>query len=167
MKRRHLTPARGFTLIEALVALMVLGLAVGAILTPITIAIEQQRRSAKMTVATVLAEQAVEECLSHRVFSNQSWPTLGPGAGKVWRDLYDQRTDYHNISEGAERLGMVHGPALVTEFPQLRRTMWLQPVYLPGEDTSNPPRLLMLTVRVFDGDEELVTLRRLVRDEDE
>src|SRR5690554_5443449 len=78
-------PCPGFTLVEALVALGVLGLAVGAILTPISIAIQQQRRAAKMTVATVLAEQAVEECLSHERFSFDEWPVLGPSAEESWR----------------------------------------------------------------------------------
>ena len=71
----------------------------------------------------------------------------------------------HNRSESAGQLGMVNGPAYVSEFPNLRRTMWMQVVYLPGQDETLPPEMLMLTVRVYDGQEELVTLRRLIRNE--
>ncbi len=164
--RPHHKSRQGFTLVESLVALAVLGVAVGAILTPITIAIDQQRRAAKMTVATMLAEQAIEECLSQPIFSHDEWPVLGPSAGESWRDSYDEQSDYHNVTEMADQFGMVNGPEFFSEFPNLKRTMWLQMLYLPGQDSAHPPDFMMLTVRVFDGDEELVTLRRFIRNEE-
>lgn len=159
---------RGFTLIEALTALTVLSVAVAAILTPVGAAIEQKNRSAKQALAVLLAEQLIEECVSQQLWSNDDWPALGPSAGEVWRDQYDEVVDYHGVTETSDQFGTLFGDQLGSaDFPvNMTRKMWMQYYYLPGQRTFYTPDIMLLTVRVYDGDEELVTLRRLVKDPD-
>jgi prepilin-type N-terminal cleavage/methylation domain-containing protein len=157
---------RGFTLIEALTALTVLGVAVAAILTPVTGAIEQKSRAMKQALAVLLAEQLIEECVSQQRWSYDEWPVLGPSAGEVWRDKYDEVVDYHDLTETSDQFGTVFGDMLGSaDFPpNLTRRVWMQYHYLPGQNTLYTPDIMLLTVRVHDGDEELVTLRRLIKD---
>ncbi len=163
---RRQTP--GFTLVESTVALVVLGIAIAAILTPITAAIEQKRRAMKQTVATLLAEQAIDEWVAQDRWSYDEWAVLGPSGDEPWRDNYDERSDYHDVEETGGDFGTVFGERLdASEFaPNLRRTLWLQTFHLPGERDFYPWDVMMLTVRVYDGDEELVTLRRILTNED-
>lgn len=158
---------KGFTLVESLAALAVLSIAVAAIITPIIAAVEQKQRTAKQIIAVMLAEQLIEECLAQETYSYSEWPDLGPSANEIWRDLYNENSDYHGVVEGPGEFGTVFGPRLASsEFPKLTRRMWLQYYYLPGQNTSYPPDILMLTVRVYDGDEELVMLKRFITNEE-
>lgn len=155
----------GFTLVECMVALAVLGIAIGAILTPINVAIEQKTRAAKQTVAVLLAEQFIEECVSQDLWSHEAeWPDLGPSGDEHWRTAYDEVSDYHNVTETPDQFGAVHGARLdADQFPpQMTRRVWAQYLHLPGERTFYTYDVVMLTVRVYDADEELVTLRRLI-----
>jgi len=146
-------------------ALAVLGIAVAALLTPTTVAIEQKTRAMKQTQAVILAEQLIEECASQTLWSYDEWPVLGPSGDEPWRTVYDEVSDYHNVTETPAEFGPIYGPVTASsDFPpNLSRSMWMQYYYLPGERDFYPPDFMLLTVRVYDGDEELVTLRRLVR----
>lgn len=161
--RRH-HPA--FTLAEALVAGVILALAAAAILTPFSAAAKQQDRAAKLTQAALLAEQGVEECLAQTAWtaSAANPPALGPAPGETARNQYLERTDYSGFTETPAQFGLRYGPAQpASAFPaNLTRTFNLQYVNLPGMDPAASPELMMLTVRVFDGQQELVTLRRLI-----
>jgi type II secretory pathway pseudopilin PulG len=161
--RRHL-PA--FTLAEALVACAVLALAVAAILTPFSAAAKQQDRAAKLTQAALLAEQGLEECLAQTVWTSSTAnpPALGPAPGETARNQYLERTDFSGFTESPAQFGLRYGPAQpAADFlPNLTRRFNLQYVYLPGMDSAAQPELMMLTVRVFDGEQELVTLRRFI-----
>jgi prepilin-type N-terminal cleavage/methylation domain-containing protein len=156
----------GFTLVESLTALVVLSVAVGAILTPVIAAVEQKQRTAKQVLAATLAEQLIEECLGQETFSIQDPIELGPSGGETWRNYYDEMADYHGVTEGPGAFGTVYGPPLAySQFPRLRRTMHIGTYYLPGQYTEYSPDLILLTVRVYDGDEELVTVQRLIANE--
>jgi len=159
------TPS-GFTLVESLTALVVLSVAVAAILTPVIAAVEQKQRAAKQVLAVMLAEQLIEECLGQESFSIQDPIELGPSGDEPWRNQYDESSDYHGVSEGPGALGTVYGPRLAySQFPNLRRTMHIDTYYLPGQYTAYSPDLILVTVRVYDKDEELVTLQRFVANE--
>jgi hypothetical protein len=163
LDRRHI-PA--FTLAEALVALAILALAVAALLTPLGAAAQQKNRAAKQTQAALLAEQGIEECLAQTVWtaSAANPPVLGPASGETSRFQYLQRTDYSGGTETPAQFGLRYGSAqpAAAYLPNLTRSFNLQYVYLPGMDTGAPPELMMLTVRVYDGPQELVTLRRFI-----
>jgi prepilin-type N-terminal cleavage/methylation domain-containing protein len=156
--------AGGFTLVEALVALTVLGVAVASALVPICAAVDQKDRAMKQTVATMLAEQIIQECKAQTRWSYEEWAELGPSGGETWRTSYDEQSDYSGFSETAGQFGAVFGPHLTaTEFPRnLRRTCHLQYVWLTGEQTVYAPDFLLLTVRVYEGDQELITVSRLI-----
>lgn len=164
--RCHRRASSGFTLVESLTALVVLSAAVAAILTPVIAAVEQKQRTAKQVVAVMLAEQLIEECLGQESFSIQDPIELGPSGDEPWRDLYDENSDYHGVTEGPGTFGTVYGPRLAySQFPNLRRTMHIDTYYLPGQYTGYSPDLIVVTVRVYDKDEELVTLQRFVANE--
>lgn len=167
--RQHRRREPGFTLTEAMVALSVLGLAVGAALAPITAAVQQKHRAARQTVAVMLAEQMIEECIARQrwSFDEGTTATLGPQADETTRYLYDERVDYHDVVETASQIAMLSGKQMPTaDFNHFRRELWAQQFYLPGQYTGYPKDVLMLTVRVYDGDQELATLSRLVTNHD-
>lgn len=168
MRRHRRRRERCFTLVEALVALTVLSIAVTAIVTPVTVAIDHKTRAAKQTLAVLLAEQLIEDCLSQDTFSFDEPAVLGPSGDETTRTRYDEVSDYHYVFEMPSRFGPIFGGGVQgSDYPpNFARWMWLQPVYLPGQRDFYPPDFVMLTVRVWDGTEELVVLRRLVRNDD-
>ena len=98
-----------FTLVEAMTALVVLSIAVGALLTPMTVAIEQKTRAMKQTLAVILAEELIEECVSQDLWSYDEWAVLGPSGDELGRDVYDEVSDYHDVVETSDQFGSIYG----------------------------------------------------------
>ena len=117
----------------------------------------------------MLAEQLIEECVAHALWSyDAEWPSLGPTSEEPWRNHYDEISDYHNLTESPGKFGTVFGSRLpASDFaPNLTRRVCAQYFHLSGEYTSYTYDFMMLTVRVYDGDEELVTRRRVIWNDD-
>ena len=92
--------ATGFTLAEALLAVVVLSIAVGAIMGPISASYSQTRTVKQTTTAISMAQQLLDEVLSKPyVDPTDQSTTLGPEANEPGRAAFDNIDDYHNYHD--------------------------------------------------------------------
>jgi Tfp pilus assembly protein PilV len=91
---------RGFTLAEALLAVMVLSIAVGAIMGPISASYSQTRTVTQTTTAISMAHQLLDEMLSRPLVDPSDLSTTpGPEANEPGRAAFDNIDDYHGYHD--------------------------------------------------------------------
>lgn len=162
MRRQTAHGCKGFTLLEALLAAIVLALAVTAITVPFTAAAQHDQMDATRTMAVNLAQEMMEEILGKSFNAAGDPNTPGPEAGET-RSTFDQFDDYHGYSEAqgqiADRSGAVIGDAAANS---LSRTVSAQYTYVDGQDTGASATFIRITVTVLHKGSAMVTLSRLV-----
>jgi len=90
----------GFTLAEGLLAVVVLTVAVGGIMGPISASYQQTRTVSQTTTAVSLAQQLLDEILSKPfVDPTDLSTTLGPEADELNRTAFDNIDDYHGYHD--------------------------------------------------------------------
>jgi len=94
---------RGFTLAEGLIASVVLALAVGAIVTPISASYQQTRTVKQTSIAISMAQQLMDEILS-KPFADPTdlSTTLGPEADEPNRAAFDNIDDYQGYHDSTD-----------------------------------------------------------------
>ena len=157
--------ARAFTLLESLLAVLLVGIATTAFTSALTTGLHQNHLAVQYVVATDLAAALMNEIVA-KPFTDPDTPdvlTPGPEAGESSRDKFDNVDDYHGLAEPA---GQMHGAdnALLND-PSLAlysRSATASYVNVPGRDPALPPAFILVVVDVkYDG-ESLVTLKRLI-----
>lgn len=165
----RLRQARAITLFEALLAVMLVGLAATAFTSALSAGLTQDRVAMQHAVAANLAAGLVDEILVRplRDPNNLADRTPGPDAGETSRPLYDNIDDYHDLQEAA---GQLRGPdgALLTDATLAGFSRSARAVYtrLPGQDASSPATFILVTVEVKHDGVSLVTLKRLMSAEE-
>lgn len=155
----------GFTLIEALVASVILGFAITAIAAALMAGARQNSASVQYTVAVNLAQSLLDEILA-RPFSDPQAPSsfsLGPDTGEFARERFDNVDDYDGYAEPSGGLKSPNGTVL--DDPTLTgfsRSVSAAYVYLPGQDKGGAPTFIRVEVTVEYDDRPLVTLKRLI-----
>jgi len=91
---------KGFTLAEGLLAVVVLAVAVGGIMGPISASYQQTRTVSQTTTAVSMAQQLLDEILA-KPFADptDSSTTLGPEADEPNRASFDNMDDYHGYHD--------------------------------------------------------------------
>jgi prepilin-type N-terminal cleavage/methylation domain-containing protein len=159
-RERH--PDRGFTLIEALLASVILSMAIIAITLPFTASVQQQQADARLSAAATLSQEMMEEVLS-RSFDVEDEPNVpGPESGET-RLTFDHYDDYDGLVEPAGQLrdakgNLVDDPAAVG----LSRHVSVAYVYVSGQSTSADPTFVRVVVEMRRGEETLVRITRLI-----
>jgi len=153
----------GFTLAEALLAAAVLAMTVTAIVFPFTAAAMNQATEARTTMATLLAEDLLEEILAKPFRDPQGQAQLGPDSGESSRLLFDNIDDYDGYLEAEGNIvssdsSTVDDPAAVG----LSRSVSTTYVYVSGQDGSEPPNFIRVDVIVRYREQPLVSVTRLV-----
>ena len=94
---------RGFTLAEGLVASVVLAVAVGGIIAPISASYQQTQTVKQSSIAISMAQQLMDEILS-KPFADPSdlSTTPGPEADEPTRAAYDNIDDYHGYHDSTD-----------------------------------------------------------------
>src|SRR5687767_1019001 len=89
--------AMGFTLIEALIAAVILAAAVGAMVAPMSATYIQSRTIKQTNIALSMAQQLLDEVVSKHFAdpTDASVVTLGPDSGESGRATFDNMDDYH------------------------------------------------------------------------
>ena len=156
-----------FTLVEALLAAVILAMTVSAIVMPFVAGAQNDLVSARGALAITLAQDLMEEILA-RPFSDPDdgdHANLGPDNGETPGDkqTFDNIDDYDNYAEPAghiqtHQVDIAVDPMTAT----LSRSAVVAYVYVSGQDTSKPPTCCRVGVMVSNGTEALVTLSRLV-----
>src|SRR6185436_405696 len=91
---------RGFTLAEGMIAVLVLTVAVGAIMGPISASFQQTRTVQQTTTAITMAQQLLDEILSKPFIDpSDQTTTLGPEADEGGRAQFDNIDDYHGYHD--------------------------------------------------------------------
>ncbi|MCD6304484.1 MAG: hypothetical protein J7M21_05935 [Planctomycetes bacterium] len=160
----------GFTLIEALMASVILAIAVIAVLMPFTAGARCQQDEMRRTTAVGLAQQLMEEILS-KPFEEpddgddyaESPSDFGPEPGETSREDYSAIDDYDGYTEPAGAI--VDGDGEVVTDPSaegLSRRVSVQYVYVAGQKAGSEPTFMRVIVEVAWQGRPLVTLTRLV-----
>ena len=148
----------GFTLIEALLASVILTLVVGAILMPFTAGAQNAVQNAREVLAANLAQELMEEILS-KSFNDPD----GTNAGETNRMKWDDMRDYNNFSESQGNIKNLNGEIFTDPLASnMSRTAKVENVYVAGQDTSNPPTFLRITVEVRYKGQVIKRISRLV-----
>ncbi|MDY6913941.1 MAG: prepilin-type N-terminal cleavage/methylation domain-containing protein [Planctomycetota bacterium] len=155
--------SRAFTLLESLLAVVVLAMAVTAIIMPFTAAATNQQVDARRSLAVGLAQEIMEEILTKPFHDPQGSSSLGPEIGETSRTLFDNIDDYHGYTEDPGGICSFDG-AIIDE-PEsvgLSREVTAGYIYVSGQDVSEDPTFIRVVVEVKYSDQPLVTLTRLV-----
>ena len=147
----------GFTLIEALLASVILAMVVGAVVMPFTAGAANTAQNARSTLAINLAQDLMEEILAK--------PFHDPDeseAGETGRSNWDDMDDYDGYSEGEWEIAGFDGvkvgdPSAVA----LTRDVTVESVYIAGQDQSEEPTFLRISVNIRYHEQEIVSLSRL------
>ncbi|MHC4982561.1 MAG: type IV pilus modification PilV family protein [Planctomycetota bacterium] len=154
---------QGFTLAESLLAAAVLSMTVAAVILPFTAAAVNQQADARITTATCLAEELMEEILSKPFEDPDGAGALGPEAEEWTRGLFDNIDDYNGYSEAEGEIVSATGNVVVDPAAVgLSRSASTTYVYVSGQDVSQQPDFIRVNVEVRYRDEPLLNLTRLV-----
>ncbi len=163
MKPSHRQNENGFTLIEALLAVVILAMVISAILMPFTAAAQNEQVDARWTVAVSLGEEMMEEVLSRPFNDPDGASVVGPDAGEGSRDEFDNIDDYDGYVESIGNIASFDGEAASDPaVTRLSREVTASYVYVSGQDTSNAPTFIRVVVEVKHNGVAIVTFTRLV-----
>jgi len=162
--RRHF--GRAFTLVEALLASVILAMAITAILMPFTAGAQNEQADARSTLAVALAQELMEEILSKPFRDPQGDTEPGPdGDERRGRSYFDNMDDYHGYAEEEWGILALDGTRVTDPAAAgLTRRVTATYVYVAGQDVSEAPTFLRITVDVRYSGQPLVSLTRLVYD---
>jgi MSHA pilin protein MshD len=149
---------RGITLLEALLAAVVLAMAAGAVILPFTAGAQCTVQDARQTMAVNLAQDMMEEILS-KPFSDPDGDESGETGPSTWDDV----DDYSGYQEAAGNIRsfdgvLVEDPAAVG----LSRHVTVADVYVWQQETTEPPTFVRITVEVRYKGVQVVSLSRLL-----
>ena len=148
----------GFTLLEALLAAVILAMVVGAIVMPFTVGAQNTAAASRQTLAVNLAQDLMEEILA-KSFHDPD----GAEVGETGRSNWDDMDDYDGYSEAAGAIASFDGvvvsdPAAVG----LTRGASVEGVYVSGQGPPDPVTFMRVTVEVLYHNQSQVELSRLV-----
>lgn len=150
--------AAGITLLETLLAALVLSMATGAILMPFTAGARCAEHDARMTVAVSLAQDMMEEIIA-KPFTDPN----GEEGQEIAREDWDDLDDYDGYGEPAGTVSSFDGGVVTDQTAvHLSRHVTVEDVYVSGQDVNGPATFKRVTVEVRHSGDAIVTLCRLV-----
>jgi prepilin-type N-terminal cleavage/methylation domain-containing protein len=139
----------GFTLIEATLAVVVLGIAAAGVLLPFSSGAAAQAEGLHRTKAAILAGDLLEEIVSK---------PFNPVAGS-----FNDISDYNGYAEAQGQVKDTAGNVLTDPaYAKFSRSVSCENVYVPQQAGTYSPIFIRVTVKVYYGGTELVSLTRLV-----
>jgi type II secretory pathway pseudopilin PulG len=154
--RRRSAQAAGFTLIEALIACVILAMVVAGITMPFAAGARSEAHDARLTLATQLAQEMIEEIMS-RPFDDPD----GVDVGET-RLTFDDMDDY-NIDEPDGQIRDARGePMYDLAAAGLSRHTTCSKILLTGQPNGDTPDYVRATVEVRYRSQPLVRLVRLI-----
>ncbi len=158
MRRAHHLHADGLTLLEALLAAVVLAMAASAVIMPYAVGAQATMRDARQTLAVNLAQDMMEEILT-KAFSDPE----GDETGEKDRSSWDDMDDYDGYEEKAGTIRSFDGTLMDDPAATgLSRHVSVVGVYVSGQDTGQPPTFLRITVEIRHNGQTVTSLSRLV-----
>jgi MSHA pilin protein MshD len=166
MNARHTSSAgqQGFTLIEALIATLVLAVATVGIAQLLAVSAQQASTMRNQAVSLELARQLMEEIASKQVADASGNISLGHEVGETTRSQYDQIDDYNGYTDTSDTLTMLDGtPVSLGSGATFTRTVSVEYRATPsGSATASPDAAFcVVTVTVTAPNQPASTLVRL------
>ncbi len=157
--------ARGFSLVEVLVAATMLSVSVVGIYMLLTAGIKQQDLAGKYMLATNLGQDLLDE-ITGKPFRDPETPEdlrPGPESGESGRQAFDNIDDYDGLVEAAGNMQLPDGTTL--DSPRLvsfSRTASAEYVYLDEQDPTTDPTFILITVEVQHDSVPMAELKYLI-----
>ena len=155
----------GFSLIETLIAVTILGISVTSISMLLFAGMRQNQVSDRYLLAANLAQNMMDEVLGKPFYDPDSPDnfTPGPDAGEDSRERLDNIDDYDGLAEAAGGLLLPDGKDMdAAHLAAFSRSTAAEYVYLPGQDSSEDPTFILVVVQVSDDSVPTIELRRLI-----
>ena len=161
--RRTSRAAAGLTLLESLLAAVLLAAAVSSIVWPFAVCARNDQVADRSTVAGALVQEMIEEILAQPFDDPQGATELGPESDENGREDFDNVDDYHGYREDAGQITCfdgqtVTGPAAAG----LSRSVRAEYAYVQGQDEGAEPSFVAVTVTVCHGGTAVAEATRLI-----
>lgn len=160
---------RGFTLAEAMMAVLVLGIAAAGVLIPFVSGTAVRLEGIQRTLAARLASDLMEQVI-RRPFHDPNGTEYddipGPDAGKTGFAAYDNIYDFYGYTEAEGQIKDATG-AVFTDpmYANFSRNVKCDYVYVPPQPVESDPaecEFILVTVRVDYNGKEMAVISRLV-----
>ena len=165
--RTHRGAGRGgFTLAEAMMAVMVLGIAAASVLLPFVSGAAVRADGVNRTLAARLASDLMEQILRLPFHDPGGGTSVGPEPGENGPANFDNIDDYHNYIEAQ---GQVKDAtwAVFTDsaYANFSRNVTCEYVYVPQQPAESDPakcEFIRITIQVNHSGKQMATIIRLV-----
>ena len=159
---------RGFTLAEAMLAVVVLSIAAAGVLLPFSsgaiVRAEGMRRTLSATLASDLIEQIIVKPFHDPDGSVYDY-NPGPDAGETSVGEFDNLDDFHGYSEPQGQVKDAGGVVFTdSNYVNFSRSVSCEYVYVPQESRTTAPMFLLITVKVLYNGKQMASISRLVRE---
>jgi hypothetical protein len=156
----------GFTLAEAIMATVVVGIAAAGVLLPFgkgaTVRAEGMRRTLAAKLAADLMEEIVDKPF-HDPDGSSYYYNLGPDSGETSVTYFDNVDDYHGYTEGQGQIRDVAKNLIADwKYAKFSRDVTCAYVYVPQESGVENARFIRVTVQVYYGGNQVTNVTRLI-----
>lgn len=159
-----MTHAAGMTLIEVVVAAMILSIGVTAVTGALLAGSMQAAEAVRVQLGCAAAEALLEEVLGKPYVDPQGQVGLGPDAGEATRAAFDNVDDYHGFAEAAGAMQDATGTDYPTEFAEFGRSVSVQATTLQpaGFVVAVSGVTVTVTVTAESGARQMVQISRFI-----
>lgn len=167
MARPRAQLAAAFTLVEALLASVILAMTVAAMTMPFVAGARSEQDDARRTLAVALAQEMMEEVLATDFHDDKEkyHYLVGPDHGEKDRSDFDNMDDYNGYAEPPGKITDLDGQVIQDPAATgLARFVTVAYVYVNGQDKGQPPTFLRVTVEIWHEGTPIVRLARLVHE---
>jgi hypothetical protein len=142
MKKRGRKNREGFTLAEAIIATVVLGIAAAGVLLPFTSGVSVRAEGEHRTLGAKLASDLMEEII---------------------KTPFDQIIASYNYTESQGQVKDANGVVFTdSSYARFSREVTCVEVYVPQESGTGEAKFIRATVRVYYNGREIAIINRLI-----
>ena len=160
------TGRRGFTLIEAMMAVMVLGIAAASVLLPFISGAAVRAEGINRTLAARLASDLMEQILRLPFHDPDGGSSVGPEPGETGPSSFDNIDDYHGYTESQGQVKDAAGVVFTDSvYANFSRNVTCEYVYVPPQQAESDPskcEFIRVKVQVNQSGKQMAAVVRLV-----
>ncbi|UCC96798.1 MAG: prepilin-type N-terminal cleavage/methylation domain-containing protein [Phycisphaerales bacterium] len=159
---------RGFTLVEAMLAVVVLGIAAAGVLLPFVSGAAVRTEGIRRTLAASLASDLMEQIIRLPFHDPDDLTSYnqGPEPGETAPATFDNIDDYHGYTEAEGQVKDVAGVVFTDpKYANFSRNVTCEYVYVPPQPAESDPakcEFVRMTVEVNYSGKPMATIIRLV-----
>ncbi|MDP6633525.1 MAG: hypothetical protein QGG42_01335 [Phycisphaerae bacterium] len=144
-----------------------LSMGAAGVLLPFNVGAQSELEDARRTLALYLGRELVEEIISKPFDDPEGAFGVGPDAGEISRQYFDNIDDYDGYKDGYEEtisaiVGMRKQTIDAVAIEGLHREAVVRYLHVAGQDMGDDPNFVRVVVIMRYKGQVLLTLRRLV-----